>query len=297
MFKVKHNNGFTLIEILLVIAVLIILLAMSIVFLQSSQKQSDLQSSSQEIISALKRAQNRTLASENDSTFGVFVDTISSPHRYILFQGSTYIPSPLDEISFLSDSVEFSVVDLGGVDEIVFDRLEGTTSQPGDITIRLKSSPSQTRVIYIDALGVIETTSVAAPSDSARIKDSRHVHIDYKKIGGINTAIETVTLDFDSGVHLEVISIVSNLSGGQFSWEGEINVAGEMQNIKIHTHTLNGGGGLDETEFSIHRDLRFNSKELDIRLSGDGTGDIIQYDVANNTIETSSYVLFPPVWQ
>ena len=86
MFKVKHNNGFTLIEILLVMAVLIILLIMSVVLLGPSQKQSDLQGSSQEIISALRRAQNRTLASENDSTFGVFIDTISSPHQYILFQ-------------------------------------------------------------------------------------------------------------------------------------------------------------------------------------------------------------------
>ena len=296
---VKHNNGFTLIEILLVIAVLIILLTMSIVALLPFQKQSDLQSSSQEIINALRRAQNRTLASENDSTFGVFIDTISSPHRYTLFQGTTYAsrdPS-FDEISLLSESIEFFVVDLGGGDEIVFDRLEGTTSQPGDITIRLKSSPSQTKVVYIDALGVVETTSAAAPSDSAREKDSRHVHVDYKKIGGIDTATESVTLDFDSGVHLEVIPIVSNLNGGQFSWEGEVDVAGEIQNIKIHTLTLNSGGGLDETQFSIHRDLRLNSKELDIRLSGDGTGDIIQYDSSNNTIETSDYVFSPPVWQ
>ena len=295
MFKVKYNNGFTLIEILLVIAVFIILLTISVVALRPFQKQSDLQSSSQEIISALKRAQNRTLASENESTFGVFFDTSG---QYILFKGAVYGADPLaDEVSRLPDSVEFSVVDLGGGDEIVFDRLDGTTSQPGSITVRLKSSPSQIQVIYIDVLGIIETTSVTAPSDSARIKDSRHVHVDYKKIGGIDTATESVILDFDSGVHLEVIPIASNLSGGQFSWEGEIDVAGEIQNIKIHTLTLNSGGGLDETKFSIHRDLRFNSKELDIRLSGDGTGDIIQYDAANNTIETSDYVFSPPDWQ
>jgi len=123
------------------------------------------------------------------------------------------------------------------------------------------------------------------------------VHVDYKKTGGIDTATETVTLDFDSGVHLEVIPIASNLSGGQFSWEGEIDVVGEMQNIKIHTLTLNSGALSDETKFSIHRDLRFNSKELDIRLSGDGTGDIVQYDALHDTTETSSYVSSPPVWQ
>ena len=103
MFKTKHNNcftssffrtlkkgeGFTLVEILLVIAVLIILLTMSVVALKPFQNQSDLQGNSQEIISVLRRAQNRTLASDNDSTFGVFINTISNPHQYILFQEYT----------------------------------------------------------------------------------------------------------------------------------------------------------------------------------------------------------------
>jgi len=297
MFKAKHNNGFTLIETLLVVGVLIILLSMSVVLLGPSQKQSDLQSSSQEIINALRRAQNRTLASENESTFGVFIDTISNPHQYILFQGVDYVNRvlALDEISSLPESIEFSVVNLGGGDEIVFDRVDGTTSQPGSITVRLKSPPSQTRIIYIDALGVIETSSTAAPSDSARVKDSRHVHVDY--IGRpIDTATETMSLDFSPSPTVETITLADYISGGQFDWEGVIDVDGEMQELRIHTHKLNDVGFT--TQFSIHRDRRVNTKPFTITLSGDITGDIIQYTATGITTQgTSIYVSTPPDWQ
>ena len=201
-----------------------------------------------------------------------------------------------DKVLQVSDTVEFSLLNLGGGDEIVFDRLEGTTSQPGDITIRLKSSPSQTQVVYIDALGVVETTSAAAPSDSARVKDSRHVHVDY--IGrDINIATETMSIDFSPSATIETIIITDYMSGGQFVWEGIIDVDGEMQELRIHTHKLNDVGFT--TQFSIHRSGKVNTKPFAITLSGDLVGDdIIQYTATGITTQgTSAYAITPPDWQ
>jgi hypothetical protein len=66
------------------------------------------------------------------------------------------------------------------------------------------------------------------------------------------------------------------------------------QTLKIQTHQLNGGAGLNETKFSIHRDRRFNDRALSISLNAD-IGTLIQYDAAGViTPGTSAYVVLPP---
>ena len=141
----------------------------------------------------------------------------------------------------------------------------------------------------------METTSVSVPSDSARIKDSRHVHVDY--IGRfIDTATETMSLDFSPSPTVESITIADYISGGQFVWEGIIDVDGEMQELRIHTHKLNDVGFA--TQFSIHRSGKVNTKPFIITVSGDGSGDIIQYTATGITTQgTSIYVSTPPDWQ
>jgi len=70
-----------------------------------------------------------------------------------------------------------------------------------------------------------------------------------------------------------------------------------MQKIKIHTHKLNAAGF--ETQFSIHRDRRFNTKAVDIEISGDlpSPNKIIQYDAAGVTTPGDSLYVFSPVQQ
>lgn len=143
----------------------------------------------------------------------------------------------------------------------------------------------------IPALNLFQTESspppdTFLPSDASRIKDSRHVHFDYSRV--ISTGAEKLTLIFANPPGPDVsqeILIADNLRDGQIFWEG--------QNIKIQTHRLNN----PDTQFSVHRDRRYNSKALKVTISGDATGDLIQYQADGQTIEGNSIYATNTSWQ
>lgn len=124
--------------------------------------------------------------------------------------------------------------------------------------------------------------ATSSPSDENRIKDSRHVHFDYSRV--ISTAAERLilTFDYDSSPIVQEIIIADNLQDGQIIWEG--------QNIKIQTHRLNN----PDTQFSLHRDGRYNTKSLKVELSGDASGDLIRYQANGQTAKGNSIYVTDP---
>src|SRR3989344_3019949 len=113
MIKLK---GFSLIEVIVVIAILTVLITAPIIAFYSIQKKSDLDNGAQEFASILKLAQNKTLSSENNIQYGVYLDISVSPNKYILFQGSSYVLRNIsyDQIYFLPQAIEFFGIDLNG---------------------------------------------------------------------------------------------------------------------------------------------------------------------------------------
>jgi prepilin-type N-terminal cleavage/methylation domain-containing protein len=276
-------KGFTAVEILIVLAVFGLLLGSSMLALGPLRSGSDLQSEARAFQRVLEFARSRTIASEADARYGVYA-TSTVPHRYILFQGDDYDTRIVaeDEVYELHDTIEFESIAFGGGSEVVFDRIEGTTSQAGNAVLRVKTEPASTTV-YVENSGAIELDDTQTPTDDDRQKDSRHMHVDYNGCA-IITATQQILLDFDSnGTTDTTIVIADHLSGGQILWEDTV----QSQTLKIQTHQLNGGVGSNETKFSIHRDQRFNTKALTIRLSGD-IGTLISYDVNGIVTEGTS---------
>ncbi|MFH1308494.1 MAG: prepilin-type N-terminal cleavage/methylation domain-containing protein [Patescibacteria group bacterium] len=288
----RKEQGFSIVELITVISILLVLVAISVPVFLSFQKTSSLNDSTEKLISILRIAQNKTLASENASQFGVYFDDSVSPHQYTLFEGSNYAGRIVssDKIYELSKEVEFFEIDLNGGDEVVFDRITGITSYPGNVSLRLKNDNTKISIVYIEGFGQIGQTIPFVPT-GGRSEDSRHVHFDY--VRNIDTAVEIMTLSFDGGLVTQDISIINNIEGSEFSWEGEVVVGGETQEIKIHTHSLN----TPNTEFCIHRSRDINTKSLDITLSGDASGNIIQYSSNGLIVDTTSIYAQNIDWQ
>lgn len=279
------KRGFTLPELLVIVAILIILTALTVPFFRYFGEELDLNNSAEGIINSLRLAQNKTLASEGFSQWGVYFTTTTVPHQYILFKGPSFAlrDALFDEYQNLPNSVEISEIQLDGTNEVVFNRINGTANQSGSITLRLKNDFSKTKTIFIESSGQVGLSGPSVPINS-RLKDSRHVHFDYSRL--IATTTETITLTFESTV-IENIVIAENLKDGQIYWEGGVNVGGEIQKIKIHTHRLNN----PDTQFSIHRDRRYNNKSLVVTISGDGSGTVIDYSADGlNTTSNSVFV-------
>jgi len=279
LIKTKNGAGFTLIEVLTIVGILIVLIALSIPALRFFQKESDLNNSAEEIINTLRIAQNKTLASEGASQWGGYFTTSTSPHQYILFQGSSYQAraTSSDEIHKLPETVEIYEINLWGGNEVVFERVTGhasSTSQFGKVTIRLKTDISKAKTVYIENSGQVGLTSPTIPSEASRIKDSRHVHFDYNQSVQEAVTLHLIFPDYPADNYDISFQDYLNIDKTEFDWEGIVLVGPEgnktEQKLKIHTHSLT----IFAAQFCIHRDRRHNDKTLNITLD---TENLINY--------------------
>jgi len=287
----KYNFGFSLVELIVVIAILFALGAVAIATFFLLQKNVDLNDNTEEVISILKVAQSQTLASQGDSQYGVYFDNAVWPNRYVLFKGADFASRDVssDKVYLLPDTVEFYDVNLNGGSEIIFNKLIGSTDNWGNISLRLKNDISQNKIIYIANSGAVGFALPPAAPDT-RLKDSRHIHVDYNR--NIDIYNENIILTFNDTL-VQQIPISENLIGSQFYWEGKVSVGGFDQTIKIHTHRLNN----TDAQFSIHRDMRLNNASLKISISGDITGNIAGYSADGQTTNYKSIYVQDLLWQ
>lgn len=286
-------KGFTLTELIVVIALVVLLGGLALPAIRVAQKNSELEDAAQLLQSALRLAQSRTLGSEAASQYGVFFDTAASPDRYILFRGSSYATRDVaaDEAYTLSQNLEISEITMPG-NEAVFSRVTGTVFGPGSVTLRSLSHPDKQEAVYVSSSGTIQRAQAFMPSDAGRQKDSRHVHQDYTG-RTIATVTERLRLVFPSTTY-EII-LADNMKAGQIFWKGGILVDGALQTLQVQTHRLNDPGL--GTQFSITRDRSKNTKAVTVEISGDGTGDLIRYDAQGQTTKGSSLYGSAPQWQ
>ena len=138
-------KGFTFVELLLVIAIVAILLALTIPLGISFYKRQQLDVTTEEVIQALRRAQLKAM-SQADYDFGVYLGS-GQTGEYILFRGSSYGSHDEEEIFDISDNISFS-----GLSEVVFSKLEGISSVTGDIVL---TSDIDIEIININEVGRI----------------------------------------------------------------------------------------------------------------------------------------------
>lgn len=140
------NAGFTLIEILLSIAVIVIIAGISIPVYQSFQVRNDLDIATVETAQTLRRAQMLAQAVDGDTSWGVNIQSGS----LTLFKGASYATrdSSFDELFDIPTSIVPS-----GASEIIFTKFSGLPQNIGTIT--LNSNANETRSITIDVKGTI----------------------------------------------------------------------------------------------------------------------------------------------
>lgn len=275
------SKAFTFIEILIAIGIIVLIIGLTIPAFHYFQSESALNNNAREIISALRLVQAKTVASEAEDSWGVYFNADS----YILFKGTSFLARDpaYDKNYQLSKRAEIHEISLAGSDsEIVFERISGATFNYGSVSLRLKAEQDKTRQVYISPTGQIQLSEAIVPDDSARIKDARHIHIDYSR--QINTGSEKLILIFDNnGSQVrEEIEIAGNLQDGQVFWQGEVS----LQKMTIHTHRLNN----PDTQICVHRSNQDNDKALMIDISGDSavSPDLVGYDAQGTTTRGNS---------
>lgn len=274
------KKGYTLIELLIAIAVLTVILVISAAAFYNLTKKSDLDISRDNIISTLNAARNKTTASEGPAQYGVYFDTTSSPDRYILRNTS------FEEIHDLPPTIEISNISFnGGGNEVIFKLLNGNTDNYGSVVIQSLAT-NETQTIYVYYSGEISNQPESIPEPGARITDSRHIHFD---LGWSINGADTLKFDFINAVQTEEVLMDDYFTSASFDWEGEFEVNGAVQKLRIHTHQL------DSTiHLCIHRDHNDgkNTEEVYIYIIQDAIEKEIAHYLADadDTVEKGSWV-------
>ncbi len=140
-------GGFTLIEVMLVVSLLVIIGGISAPFYQAFQVKNDLDVASGIISQTLRRAQVLSQSVDGDSSWGVHIASGSAT----LFRGATYASRDVsfDEIFEISTNIVPT-----GFQEIVYSKFYGYPQITGTLT--LTSSNNETRALSINSRGLIE---------------------------------------------------------------------------------------------------------------------------------------------
>ncbi len=148
------TSGFTLIEILVSVAVMVIIVLVVVGGLRSFRQSADLNRAADGVMASLRDGRLRTIESKDASIWGVHVES----SRVTLFKGVTFSEGAADNAIFnLPSAVTLSWSLQGGGSDVKFNRIRGDTDQYGTLTLTLTADSSKTRTITIRSAGLVET--------------------------------------------------------------------------------------------------------------------------------------------
>ncbi|MDO8594046.1 MAG: prepilin-type N-terminal cleavage/methylation domain-containing protein [bacterium] len=151
-FRYSRSAGFTLIEILVVLAVVGIVAGIGVSSLSNVNTTSALTVEAEKVLSLLAKARSFTLAAKDGVAYGVHIES----GKAVLFKGVSYSAgASSNQVQALHSEVTISTFSLaGGGSEVKFQKLTGSTAEVGTITLRAVRNAQQTKVITVNATGI-----------------------------------------------------------------------------------------------------------------------------------------------
>jgi prepilin-type N-terminal cleavage/methylation domain-containing protein len=140
-----NDAGFTLIEVIIVTAVFAILITLGLPVGLDAYRHYLLTSDVRNLISLLRRAENRAFSNDHASPYGVSIQN----DRFVLFQGSSYASR---KTAFDEEYPKSGAVTASGTTEIVFAALSAKPNASGSIIL---SNGLRSQTITINEEGTI----------------------------------------------------------------------------------------------------------------------------------------------
>lgn len=154
----KSGAGFTLLELLIVIAVLIVIGVLSVNYLTSYQKDLNLDKDSNQIVNYSEQARNKSLAKEDNRAWGIHFENpaVGNDFFELYFTDTNYSGGTVSEKIYLSSGVIFSDPTTGNSTDIQFSKLSASVTTTTSVTI-VSQTTNNSRTITANTEGRIST--------------------------------------------------------------------------------------------------------------------------------------------
>jgi prepilin-type N-terminal cleavage/methylation domain-containing protein len=136
MKNLQTNKGFTLVELLIVIAIALILVTVSVPIYGNLQVSAQLNENTSQMIQTVRIARVRSVARVNNASHGVYFEiNPGADDRHILYQGDAYATRDMayDRAVTLNPSLTLSTTLVGA--EVNFSKGAGASTTTGTVTL------------------------------------------------------------------------------------------------------------------------------------------------------------------
>ncbi len=149
--KLETSYGFTLIELVIALGVMVLLISVIWTGLEKTRKNQALSTGVETVLSALREARTKTLSLEGNQSYGVYLEE----DRVVIFPGESFSePNILNQEFWLEKAISISTTSLAvSTSTILFNAVTGEVPNYGTITISLKSDASTNRTINVSRTG------------------------------------------------------------------------------------------------------------------------------------------------
>ncbi|MEK7105240.1 MAG: prepilin-type N-terminal cleavage/methylation domain-containing protein [Patescibacteria group bacterium] len=151
----RSVKGFTLIEAVLVVAVLTLVVGATVPKFSAFSERYQVDNKSDELTQLLRIARNKSMMSESDSPYGVHLVT-GTAGSFTLFKGATYATRDTsydEEVHTLPNGITLGKT--VAASDVVFTKVEGSTSNAGSITVALQGT-TVTHTISVNSAGMVQ---------------------------------------------------------------------------------------------------------------------------------------------
>ncbi len=154
MMSNDRSRGFTLFEIVVTLAILILLLSISITTFSAITKQQGLDKDVETAYSYLLQARNKTINGEDGMNYGVRFSTSSIE----MFAGTSYQMGSTSVVTyyFLNRSYLYDVALSPAGSEVYFKKITGTPSATGTVIYRSTDDSTVEKRMTIHGSGLVE---------------------------------------------------------------------------------------------------------------------------------------------
>lgn len=138
----SSRKGFSLLEITITVAILLILSAVGLSALSNYNKKQTLKANTDMILSVLSEARAKTLASEGDARYGVHFEE----SKVVLFR-EAYVAGAADNIEFdIAGPSKISNITIAGGSDVLFKKISGETDNNGSLVITLNDGSGSAEI-------------------------------------------------------------------------------------------------------------------------------------------------------